>query len=178
VPPVAKRAVTTPSGDAWRVRRLWAPRLQGETLWARAWRRMRRVGRRTGEATTDVPDPGCLGDLGEELAILLAVVVVVLFVLFVAIPFLVVLLDVLLLAVLTAAGLVGRLLFRRPWVVEARGPDGMRRTWRIVGWRASHEAVDFVADALAHGHPPPPGHELSSLPGDDSRAAPPSGDAA
>lgn len=158
--------MTTPGGDLWQVRRLWAPRLRGETLWGRAWRRIRRTGRRTGEFA-DAGNPGCAGDLLDELAIVLAVIAVVLFVVFVGVPLLVALLDLLLLVLLTVLGVVGRVVFRRPWVIEAVGPDTMRRTWRIVGWRASHEAVDFIADALAHGAPPPPGHEVSPRPGAD-----------
>lgn len=157
--------MTTPAGDEWRVRRLWAPRFRGETLTGRAWRRMRRTGRRTGDGLDVASSPGCGADLFDELAIVIGIVVVVLFVVFVAVPLLVALLDLLLLLLLTGLGLVGRVVFRRPWVVEALGPDQHRLTWRIVGWGASGEAVDYIADALAHGAPPPPGHEASPRPG-------------
>lgn len=156
---MAKRTVTTPAGEPWQVRRLWAPRLQGESLWARLRRRMRVVRRRS--EAMDVPDPGCAVDALDELIFVVVLVAVVLFVVLVGFPLLVALLDVLLVALLTVLGVVGRVVFRRPWVVEATGPDELRRTWRVVGWRASREAVDFVADALAHGHPPPPGHEVA-----------------
>jgi len=62
-------------------------------------------------------------------------------------------------------GLGARVLFRRPWVVEATGPDPLRRTWRIVGWRASGEKVDEIAGLLAHGHPLPAGYEVNQRPG-------------
>jgi hypothetical protein len=161
---MARRTVTTPGGDRWTVRRLWAPRLRGETLWARAWRRIRGSWRRTGEFA-DAGDPGCAVDLVEELALVLAVIAVVLFVVFVGVPLLVALIDLLLLVLLTVLGIVARVVFRRPWVIEAVGPDTMRRTWRVVGWRASREAVDDIGTALAHGAPPPPGHEVSHRPG-------------
>lgn len=72
-------------------------------------------------------------------------------------------------------GVAARVLFRRPWVVEARSAEPLppettdawssdapvpavrRHTWRVVGWRASGEQVEAVAKALAHGHPVPPG---------------------
>jgi hypothetical protein len=147
--------VTAPDGGEWRVRRLWAPRLQGETLWARAWRKVRRGARRSADLA-DVPDPGCLVDGLEGLAIALTVLAVVLVVVLVGIPLLLALLDIVLILLLTALGIGARVVFRRPWIVEAVGPDEVRRTWRVVGWRASREAVDDIADALAHGQPPPP----------------------
>lgn len=163
---MAKRTVATPTGHEWTVRRLWAPRFRGETITGRVWRRLRGTGRRTGSGLADAAsNPGCGADLFDELAIVIGVVVVVLVIAFVVVPLLVVVVDLLLLLLLTVLGLVARVVFRRPWVVEALGPDDLCLTWRIVGWRASGEAVDFIADALAHGAPPPPGHEVSSRPG-------------
>jgi hypothetical protein len=168
---MAKRTVTTLTGDEWTVRRLWAPRFRGETLTGRAWRRIRATGRRTGDGLDVASNPGCGADLFDELAIVIGVVVVVLFVAFVAVPLLVALLDLLVLILLTGLGLVARVVFRRPWVVEALGPGDLRLTWRIVGWGTSGEAVDYIADALAHGAPPPPGHEVSRRPGAASPGA-------
>jgi hypothetical protein len=45
-----------------------------------------------------------------------------------------------------------RLLFRRPWVVEAASDTRERRRWRVVGWRASRELLANVANASPHGH--------------------------
>ena len=160
---MAKRTEITPSGDLWRVRRLWAPRWRGETFTSRAWGRLRRSGRRTGHMA-DVPSPGCAADLVDELAIAVGVILVVLFVVFVGVPLLLAVIDLLALMLLTALGVVARVVFRRPWMVEAVGPDEVRRTWRIVGWRASREAVDSIADGLAHGAPPPRGHEAAPPP--------------
>jgi len=137
------------------VRRLWAPRLQGETLWARFRRRMRGVRRRS----DDVGDvAGCGVDLLDDLLVVAVVVAVGLFLVFFAVPLLVAVLDLVLVALLTVLGLAARVLLRRPWTVEATGPDGLRRTWRVVGWRNAAGVVDQVANDLAHGHPPPAGH--------------------
>lgn len=139
------------------MRRLWAPRLQGETLWARFRRRMRGVRRRS----DDVGDvAGCGVDLLDDLLVVAVVVVVGLFLVFFAVPLLVAVLDVVLVALLTVLGLAARVLLRRPWTVEATGPDGLRRTWRVVGWRNAAGVVDQVANDLAHGHPPPAGHTV------------------
>jgi hypothetical protein len=60
-------------------------------------------------------------------------------------------------AVLTLLGIGARVVFRRPWAVEAVAPDGATHTWRVVGWQASGDAVDAVANALEHGNPLPTG---------------------
>jgi hypothetical protein len=75
---------------------------------------------------------------------------------FVVVPLLVALLDLLVVVLVSLVGLVGRLMFRRPWVVEAADSDGRRHTWRVVGRRESRAAVDAIAGAFAHGHVPAP----------------------
>ena len=59
------RTVTTPGGHSWRVRRVWAPRLGGESLWDR-FRRRTRLSRRVASEAGDVPDPGCAADSVAE----------------------------------------------------------------------------------------------------------------
>jgi hypothetical protein len=53
------------------------------------------------------------------------------------------------LLLLALAGVVGRLLFRRPWIVDAMDPAGAHHEWPVVGWRASGVARRFIADRLA-----------------------------
>lgn len=161
---MGKRSVTTPSGEVWQVRRVWAPGLRGERLWSRL-RRRTKGGRQGSSELGDLAESGCGPDLLDDLVIVVAIGAVVLFLAVFGLPLLFALLDVAVIALLTVLGIVARVLFRRPWVVEATGGDRLRRTWRVVGWRASREAVDDIADALAHGHPPPPGHEVSPRPG-------------
>lgn len=133
---------------------------------------------------SDVPDPGCAIDALDDLLLVVALVAIVLFVVFVGVPLLVAILDIVVLLVLGVLGVAARVLFRRPWVVEATSltpgpvdaPVGAvprtarpsaatrRYTWRVVGWRASGEAVDAAADALAHGIAMPPGHVMKVSP--------------
>lgn len=157
--------MTAPDGARWRVRRVWAPRLGTETVWGRLRRRMRKgrrfMGRRAADAA-DVPDPGCLSDAADELALVLVAVVVLVFLFFVGIPFVLAIIDLALFVVLTLLGIGARVVFRRPWLVEARGPDGQRVTWRVVGWRDSGETVDAAANALTHGLALPSGGESSA----------------
>jgi hypothetical protein len=159
---VSGRTVTTPTDETWRVRRLWVPRMRGETLWSRVWRKIRPAGRRLGDVA-DAGD-GCFIDI-EEVVIILVIIVAVVLLAFVVVPLLLVLLDVLILLLLLVLGLAARVLFRRPWVVEATGAGPYRHTWRVVGWRASGEKVDDVANLLEHGYPLPPDHDTSLRPG-------------
>jgi hypothetical protein len=48
---------------------------------------------------------------------------------------------------------VGLVLVRRPWLVEAerQGLDPPRRVWRVIGWRRSGRCIREVAAAIAQG---------------------------
>ena len=63
-----------------------------------------------------------------------------------------------LLVLLFLVSLAGRLLFRRPWTVVARGetPGASREhEWRVVGWRPSSRLIDAAAKALRRRDGPP-----------------------
>ncbi len=153
--------VLTEAGT-WHVRRRWAPRhLGSQTLWARFRQRFGRVGRRAADLG-DVADPGCVGDLAEGMVIAVMVVVVVAFVALVGIPLLIALGELVILVVVAVAGLVGRVLFRRPWTVDAVSPSGDHRVWPVVGWRASGAARRFIAERIASSGHPPSDEELAA----------------
>jgi hypothetical protein len=145
---VRERVVEGRDGRRWVVRRRWALRRGGDTLWAGIRRRFpwHRL-----EEGADVLDPGWLlgGRVGG------AVLFVALFVLVVGVGLVLAIVDVIVLLVVSAAGQVGRTVFRRPWTVEARAGDGTVRTWKVVGWRASRERLDEIAELLAAGISPP-----------------------
>jgi hypothetical protein len=142
------------TGKRWVVRRRWALRLGAETLFGRFRRRVRGTGRRAGRLTDglDVGD-GCI-DI-EAVLIVIVVIAVVLVAVFFVIPLLVALIDLLVLLLLTVVGVLARVVFRRPWTVEARGEDGVLYHWKVVGWRASGERRDEIAEMLAAGIIPP-----------------------
>ena len=152
------RQVAGPDGTVWEVRRRWVARF-GPEAWSDRLaerfqqRRARRREKDVGDGTLDVAD-GCAVDGLEGLAIVVvAVIVIVLIVLFVW-PVIVALLDLLLLLLLALAGGVMRVLFRRPWAVDALAGDGTAHRWRVVGFRASGRVRDEVARALAQGRVP------------------------
>ena len=124
-------------------------------MWGRFYRRFRQAMRRAGDAA-DV-DPGCLDVIGEGIVTAIAVIVAVLVLVFVVLPLLVAVVDLAFVILLAMVGLAGRVAFRRPWTVEARRSDGSCVAWRVVGWRASGELVDQVANQVASGIVPPGG---------------------
>jgi hypothetical protein len=132
----------------WKVKRRWIPRLGADTLWARMQRRFRKTFRRASDAA-DVGD-GCL-DIGDGLAATIALVIIVLALIFVVLPALVAIVDVVVLLALALGGLVARVLFRRPWLIDARDGTGRVLRWRVVGWKASAERVDDIRQLLAGG---------------------------
>lgn len=154
---VPSREIAGPDGTAWQVRRRWVARFGPERWSDRLAERFqdRRARRREkgGGRALDVAD-GCAVDGLQDLAIVVGVVVaVVVFVLFVW-PVLVALLDLLLVLLLALIGGATRVLFRRPWAIDALAGDGTAHRWLVVGFRASGRTRDEVAHALAQGRVP------------------------
>ena len=90
--------------------------------------------------------------LASIAAALLTVALIVAF--FTAVwPLLALTIELVILAVLFVAGIVGRVLFRRPWTVEARARHLSAR-WQVSGWRASGQLVDQIARRIAAGEDP------------------------
>jgi hypothetical protein len=89
-------------------------------------------------------------DPGPTLVII-AVVGVALLAWFFVLPLAILLLDLVFVLLLAVAGVAVRVLFRRPWIVEAVSGDA-RLQWPVVGWRASRRSVAEVTQALQLGH--------------------------
>lgn len=146
----------------WYVRRRWAPRhLGADTIWGRFRNRNRRVRRRTSELA-DIPDPGCAADLGEAIAVFVIALVAIVFMVLVGFPFLIALGELLLVLLLAVGGALARMLFRRPWTVDAVGPSGEHHRWEVVGWRRSGAARRFIAQRLAEASTVPTAQEVDA----------------
>jgi hypothetical protein len=85
------------------------------------------------------------------LLIALVVVVVLFLAWLVILPVAILLLDIAFLMLIAVAGIATRMLFKRPWIIEAT-TSGEHHRCAIVGWRASQRAVDQIARALERGH--------------------------
>lgn len=145
-------SVRDPAGVTWRVEVRWLP-------WLPRWRGLRRE-RKKDRGDTRWYDWLDIGEafvwfdegLGPFVTAILLAVLLVIAVLFI-LPVFVFVIELLIvgLVVLVAIGL--RVLFRRPWLVDAFDVEQPSRhfTWKVVGIGASKRAVDDVAEQLRHG---------------------------
>ena len=150
------KTITSPDGRQWRVRRRWLPRLGAESLIGRYRQLFRRRARKGADLGADGLAGGCVPIDGEGAVIGILVLVAVVVFVVVGLPVLLALVETIVLVVGAVAGIVGRVLFRRPWVVEAASNDGRHHHWRVVGWRRSGQHRDHVAVLLAAGADLPP----------------------
>lgn len=76
----------------------------------------------------------------------------------VVIPLLLFGIELILLGLLVATGIVGRTLLGRPWIVHATplASEAEGLTWRVVGWRRANRLIDEVAVSLGAGLDPSP----------------------
>jgi hypothetical protein len=73
-------------------------------------------------------------------------------------PFFVFLIEVLLVALVAGTGIVFRIVFRRPWLVEAytvEGPHDEHLIWKVAGVQRSGLAVDDIAEQIVSRIPTP-----------------------
>ncbi len=144
------RRVSAPDGVEWRVGRRWLTRRP------RFGRPRRRdiAGGALDNVGPGVSDFGSL-DLGEGLVVIAAVVAVAL----IAIPILLFGVELIIVGILLAAGVVAHTLLGQPWVVEATSTDpltsGRSLEWRVRGWRKSGQLIREVVSDLSAGREPP-----------------------
>jgi hypothetical protein len=129
-------------GAAWRVRRRWL------TVRRPRWRS------RDSDGVDAASDGFDFLDLGDDpislvIGIVLGLVAVLLLGVFL-LPALLFLGELLLLVPLALAGLIGRLLLRRPWTIEASRPGLSIRT-HVGGWSASRAEVQRLAAQVRAG---------------------------
>lgn len=151
---IRSRTVRAPDGTAWTIRRRWAPRPR--------WRGRRRERTRDPNAERrgrwldwlpDIPNIDFGDELAAGLLIVLGLVIFVVFMIFIGWPLLLFLLETLLIIPVTfVIGVIGRVLFRRPWTLEASGGPGRRVEWNVVGWRASSQAAERMGWIIAAGN--------------------------
>ena len=124
----------TPDGARWTVKRLWWPR--------------RRARRDSGwdDVLGFFPDVGPVDDFAAGLVVLALVAAIAVLVVF-FLPEILLLLELLVLPLVFAYKVV----FRRPWVVEAKSDGAARARWRVPGWRRSGEFAADVARRLERG---------------------------
>jgi hypothetical protein len=152
-----KETVVAPDERVWTVRRVLLPRpprwidnrrKPADDQRARDWGETAWGGIEFGSGALDAAANG-----PTALVVALIVFLVLLLLWAFLIPALFFLFDLLIVLMITLAGGAVRVLFRRPWKIEAR-TDGLlaeQHTWGVVGVRASDDAVHTVAYALSRG---------------------------
>jgi hypothetical protein len=143
---IAEETVVGPDGREWRVGVRWLPR---RPTWL-GWGPGRNPDRKSDWSLLDGADVGCVPDEIPVLGAIVAVVLIVLLLWFIVLPLAVFVLDLLFLLLVAAAAIAMRVLFRRPWIVEA-ATDGEARHWPVVGFRSSKAMVGEVSWALQNG---------------------------
>jgi hypothetical protein len=146
----SREVVTAPDGREWTVGVRWLPRRPRWLGWGFGRRRRARGERAAWWDGADIPDFG--GDSLTAWLIVVGLVVAFFLAWFFVFPVLFLLLDLVLVLLLAAGAVAARVLFRRPWIVQAvRGDE--TREWPVVGWRASRDFALAVAIRLERGLP-------------------------
>jgi hypothetical protein len=140
-----RRKVTDPHGRRWTLGRHWLPRRK-----------------RVEKADLEFPD--VLGGLGDDDTGIFASILLVIALFFFAIFLALLLFNVVALAIelsivilVGLATLIGRVVFRRPWLVFARSGD-QRVAYPVVGYFNSRRRIDELAAQLSSGAQLPPSH--------------------
>ena len=145
--------MTAPDGTQWRVRRRWVERSLPDLR--HRWRSNREE-----ISGGDLLEGAWNIDFGQAFqgdspAAVIAAIVLLVIVVFVLLPLLGVALELIALVFLLGSGLIGRVLFGRPWIVEATNiedPDH-RVTYAVKGWRRSTEALQELRTTIATAGP-------------------------
>lgn len=148
---------------------VWEPRWRALARRFGGWRRKRKNrdsgdvvdgALQIGDAATSASGGGRSGgfDLGDAIIVVvlvfLAVIAAAALFWWVLLPLLLIAIDLMIVLVLLVVTVVGRVLFRRPWTVEATAGNGERVVAEVVGWRAALRRRDEIAESLRLGQRP------------------------
>lgn len=147
--------VTTPNGDRWRVGRRWLDRSLPNLRHRFRANREKVVDEGSWFDGLMIPDFDLL-DFDDSPAAAIAIALGALLLFLVLLPLIGIALELIVLLVLLWSGIVGRVLFGRPWIVVAANLDDPQRSvaFAVKGWRRSSQAIEELSRALAIDGPP------------------------
>jgi hypothetical protein len=89
-------------------------------------------------------------DLADSIPLAVGVAIAVALLLFLLLPLIGIALEIAVLIALLSSGIVGRVLLRRPWIIEAVNLDRPERSasFAVKGWRRSRRAIDELAKII------------------------------
>lgn len=145
-------------GMEWRIGRRWIGR--GLPRWRKVRFGKPRAGE-TAEAALMFPGIGGVDDIGAAVLVVVAVAVIAV----VVVPLLLFGVELIVLGLVIAVGIVGRALLGRPWVVQAVPVDGDAQAvaWRVSGWRRSARVIEEIVAALDAGRDPVPAEAVERI---------------
>jgi hypothetical protein len=155
--------VNSPDGDRWRVRRRWMnrplPTLRG------------RWGRQDGETAVKRGMDVVSIDPTESILATIAGFVLVVLIVFVFFPLIGVAFELALVFLVLSSGILGRVVLRQPWIVEAANLDHPDRStaFAVKGWRRSGEAIEALTQAIPATGLPSHLSEAKAVPGPSAR---------
>jgi hypothetical protein len=135
--------VTSPGGDRWQVRRRWLDRP------------VPKIRRSLGETNDSWALEGgleaFLAGVGESIPVAIGAAIAVALLVFFLLPLIGVALELTILIALLSSGIVGRVLLRRPWTIEAINLDAPQQstTFAVKGWQGSRRAIDELTKTIA-----------------------------
>lgn len=141
------QVVVSPDGDRWQVRRRWLNRPLPKLR--RVWREDRNEDGALGIALEGGLD--VLGTGGaESIPLAIAAGVGVALLVFFLLPLIGVAIEFAVVLALLSSGIVGRLLLRRPWAIEAVNAEHPERsaTFAVKGWRRSRRVMKELRETI------------------------------
>jgi Flp pilus assembly protein TadB len=143
--------VAAPEGSQWTVRVAWQPRWRSLARRFNEWWEQHKQPGTPPLENLDIDGPG--GCLASIVVMIGAMIIAGLF-WWLVVPLLLMIVDVAIVVVVLVVTVAARVVFRRPWTVEATASDGRIVTAHVKGWRAALRRRDEIADQLRQGHQP------------------------
>jgi|GEM_PF-1266514 len=134
--------ITSPDGDRWQVRRRWLDRPVPK---------IRKSLRTTNdELALEGGLEALSAGVGDSIPLAIGVSIAVALLIFFLLPLVGIALEIALLLMLLSSGIVGRVLLRRPWTIEAVNLDHPQRSaaFAVKGWKQSGRAIDELSKTI------------------------------
>jgi hypothetical protein len=133
--------LTSPDGDQWQVRRHWLDRP------------VPKIRRSLPDADGTTALEGgieAFSSVGDSIPLAIGVAIVVALFILILLPLIGVAIEIALLIALLSSGIVGRVLLRRPWIIEAVNLAHPQQSgaFAVKGWRQSSRAITELATTI------------------------------
>lgn len=141
--------MTSPDGARWRVRLRWLDRPLPDL-------RKRFREHREENSGENLLDGFWFIDTADSPWVGIALSVALILLVFLLLPLIGIAIELILIVLLLGSGLIGRVVLRRPWTVEAQNLDTAEHStsYAVKGWQRSRRAATEIATAIEASGPP------------------------